>query len=158
MMLRHLVAAAAALIALATVPGAAEAGGSSVHLGVGIGIPCCGPAYYYPPPYYGYYPPPPAYYYPPPAVTYAPPPAAGYAPPPATGYAPPPATGYAPPPATASTDVSALPADAVTLREGRDSNGNYCREYQTTSTVDGNQVQTYGTACLRPDGRWQIIN
>jgi hypothetical protein len=145
MMLRSLIAALLALVALSAAPGAARAGGS-VHFGVGIGIPCCGPAYYYPPPAYYY--PPPYYYYPPPAVTYAPPPAYG-APP---AYAAPPAA--AP---SASID-SSPPADAVTLREGRDSAGNYCREYQTASQVNGQQVTTLGTACLKPDGRWQIVN
>jgi hypothetical protein len=142
------IAAAAALMGIAVAPGLAQAH-DSFHFGLNVGVPCCGPAYYYPPPYY-YYPPPPVVYAPPPAA-YAPPPA-GYAPPPA-GYAPPPAMGAVP---QASSAV--MPADAVTIREGHDSAGNYCREYQSTSTIDGKQVPTYGTACLRPDGRWQIVN
>ena len=44
------------------------------------------------------------------------------------------------------------------IREGRDSAGNYCREYQSTTSIDGRPVPTYGTACLRPDGSWQIVN
>lgn len=36
--------------------------------------------------------------------------------------------------------------------------GRYCREYQATSTVGGQRVQTYGTACRQPDGSWQLVN
>jgi hypothetical protein len=79
--------------------------------------------------------PPPAYYYPPPPpVVYAPP--AYYAPPPAYYYPPPPAS-YAPPPAPPGPE---------------------CREYQTTTIVDGRPQQTFGTACRQPDGTWHIIN
>jgi hypothetical protein len=34
----------------------------------------------------------------------------------------------------------------------------YCREYYHNSYVGGSQRQTYGTACLQPDGSWEIIN
>ncbi|MBM3546822.1 MAG: hypothetical protein FJX54_07705 [Alphaproteobacteria bacterium] len=60
---------------------------------------------------------------------------------------------YAPAPAA----YGAPPAGQV-IREGRDSAGNYCREYQSSTTIDGRPVPTYGTACLRPDGSWQIVN
>ena len=73
---------------------------------------------------------PPAYYYPtPPPVYYYPPPAY---------YAPPPAA-YVPPVAQNQTQ------------------GQTCREYQSTMTIDGRPQQTYGTACLQPDGTWQIV-
>jgi surface antigen len=36
--------------------------------------------------------------------------------------------------------------------------GRYCREYQASSTVGNDRVQTYGTACRQPDGSWQIVN
>lgn len=36
--------------------------------------------------------------------------------------------------------------------------GSYCREYQAVSTVGGRRQQTYGTACMQPDGSWQIAN
>lgn len=81
------------------------------------------------PPAY-YYPPayyPPAYYYPPPAYYY-PPPAAYYAPP--QSYAP------------------AAPSYGQ---------GETCREYQSTTTIDGRPQPTYGTACLQPDGSWRIV-
>jgi surface antigen len=34
--------------------------------------------------------------------------------------------------------------------------GNYCREFQQTVTVDGKQERAYGTACRQPDGSWRI--
>jgi surface antigen len=36
------------------------------------------------------------------------------------------------------------------------SNGQYCREYQTTVVIDGRPQTGYGTACRRADGNWQI--
>jgi surface antigen len=36
--------------------------------------------------------------------------------------------------------------------------GTYCREYQTTVTIEGGQERGYGTACRQPDGRWKIVN
>ena len=35
-------------------------------------------------------------------------------------------------------------------------NGQYCREYNQTITVGGEQHQAYGTACRQPDGTWKI--
>ncbi len=43
------------------------------------------------------------------------------------------------------------------LREGRSSSGKTCREFQQTVTVGGRSEQAYGTACLQPDGAWQIV-
>jgi len=77
-----------------------------------------------------YYPPP-AYYYPPPAYYYPPP----------VYYAPPPAA-YAPPPQTYGQNEQTQQT---------------CREHQSTTTIDGRPQQTYGTACLQPDGTWQIV-
>lgn len=34
----------------------------------------------------------------------------------------------------------------------------YCREYTATTMVNGRPVETYGTACLQPDGRWRIVS
>ncbi len=36
--------------------------------------------------------------------------------------------------------------------------GRYCREYQANATVGGRRQQTYGTACMQPDGSWEVIN
>lgn len=35
---------------------------------------------------------------------------------------------------------------------GRD----YCREYQTTVTVNGERQKAYGRACRQPDGSWKM--
>lgn len=37
-------------------------------------------------------------------------------------------------------------------------NGNYCREYESSVTIDGKQEKAFGKACRQPDGSWQIIN
>jgi len=36
--------------------------------------------------------------------------------------------------------------------------GTYCREYQTTVTVNGQKEKTFGTACRQPDGSWKIVS
>lgn len=36
--------------------------------------------------------------------------------------------------------------------------GRYCREYQATAVIGGRRQQTYGTACLQPDGQWEIVD
>lgn len=41
-------------------------------------------------------------------------------------------------------------------RDGRDAGGSYCREYQQTIYVGGQQETGYGIACQRPDGSWEI--
>lgn len=38
------------------------------------------------------------------------------------------------------------------------SQGQYCREYQQTVTVQGQTQQAFGTACRQPDGSWKITN
>lgn len=35
-------------------------------------------------------------------------------------------------------------------------NGTYCRQYQQTIVVGGQEQQAYGTACRQPDGTWKI--
>ena len=44
------------------------------------------------------------------------------------------------------------------VRDGYDSGGAYCREYQTTVTVGGKVQEAYGTACQQPDGSWKVVN
>lgn len=34
----------------------------------------------------------------------------------------------------------------------------YCREYTTTVNVNGRPVETFGTACMQPDGSWRIVS
>jgi surface antigen len=36
--------------------------------------------------------------------------------------------------------------------------GMYCREYQTAATVGGQMQHVYGTACRQPDGAWKIVD
>jgi surface antigen len=38
------------------------------------------------------------------------------------------------------------------------SNGTYCREFQETVTISGQEETAYGTACRQADGTWKIIN
>lgn len=35
--------------------------------------------------------------------------------------------------------------------------GWYCREYQQTVIIGGEERQAYGTACRQPDGSWKIV-
>lgn len=45
------------------------------------------------------------------------------------------------------------------VRDGRSSGSDaYCREYQTTVTVDGKKQDAYGTACQQPDGSWKVMD
>ncbi len=47
---------------------------------------------------------------------------------------------------------------AVTpTRDGYSSAGRYCREYQQTIVVGGQEQKAFGTACQQPDGSWEII-
>lgn len=43
-------------------------------------------------------------------------------------------------------------------RDGYSSSGRYCREYQQTIYVGGQQETAYGTACQQQDGTWEIIS
>jgi surface antigen len=42
-------------------------------------------------------------------------------------------------------------------RDGYAANGAYCREFQQTITVGGQQQQGFGKACQQPDGSWKIV-
>lgn len=44
------------------------------------------------------------------------------------------------------------------VRDGRSASGAYCREYQQTIYVGGQQETGYGTACQQPDGTWKIVS
>ncbi len=46
----------------------------------------------------------------------------------------------------------------VTPTKNYNQNGEYCREYQTTVTVDGKSQKAYGTACRQPNGSWHIVS
>jgi len=43
------------------------------------------------------------------------------------------------------------------VRDGYASNGAYCREFQQTVAIGGQQQQAYGRACQQPDGSWKIV-
>ncbi len=43
-------------------------------------------------------------------------------------------------------------------RNGSDSAGRYCREYQQTIYVGGQQETGVGTACQRSDGTWELVS
>lgn len=57
-----------------------------------------------------------------------------------------------------SNPQSGNSGSVVPTREGRDSSGSYCREFQQTITVGGQTQRAYGTACRQPDGQWQVVN
>lgn len=42
-------------------------------------------------------------------------------------------------------------------RTYQEASGAYCREYQQTVTIGGQQQSAYGTACRQPDGTWKIV-
>jgi surface antigen len=43
------------------------------------------------------------------------------------------------------------------VRDGTDTSGNYCREYQSTVNIGGQAERAYGTACRQPDGSWKVV-
>ena len=45
-----------------------------------------------------------------------------------------------------------------TTRVGTSTSGRQCREFQQTVTIGGRTEQGYGTACLQPDGSWEIVD
>ncbi|MBM3532858.1 MAG: hypothetical protein FJX60_07470 [Alphaproteobacteria bacterium] len=47
---------------------------------------------------------------------------------------------------------------AVATRDGWSDTGSYCREFQQTVSIGGRTEQAYGTACLQPDGSWQVTS
>lgn len=48
---------------------------------------------------------------------------------------------------------------AVTLlRDGTTADGRQCREFQQDVTIGGDKTEAYGTACMQPDGSWEVVN
>ena len=45
----------------------------------------------------------------------------------------------------------------IPVRDGYADSGAYCREFQQTITIDGQQRQGYGKACQQPDETWKIV-
>ena len=56
-------------------------------------------------------------------------------------------------------DNSAGPAYGTSkvTRQGADSEGRTCREFQQTVTIGGRQEQSYGTACRDANGDWKLV-
>ena len=48
--------------------------------------------------------------------------------------------------------------EVTPTRDGQDTTGRYCREYQQTIYVGGEQETGYGIACQQPDGSWEIAS
>lgn len=44
------------------------------------------------------------------------------------------------------------------VRDGQTPDGRQCREFQQTVTIGGKKEEAYGTACMQPDGTWQVVN
>ena len=44
------------------------------------------------------------------------------------------------------------------VRTYQTAEGQYCREFQQTVTIDGKTESAYGTACRQPDGSWKVVN
>ena len=144
--------------------GAAFGGGKGAAIGgiLGLGLGALGanqlskpkrPTYVAPPPpvyQQGYAPPPPAYqqgYVAPPPPAYQ----QGYVAPPPQGYvAPPPPTAYQ----QSGQGVAPQPAPLAQAAFDR----SYCREYTTTTIIDGTEQKSHGTACRQADGTWRIVN
>lgn len=45
----------------------------------------------------------------------------------------------------------------IPQRTYKTAQGRYCREYQQTVIIGGEEHQAYGTACRQPDGSWEIV-
>ncbi len=48
--------------------------------------------------------------------------------------------------------------EVVATKDGYSASGRYCREFQQTVYIGGQEEAAYGTACQQPDGSWQIVN
>lgn len=43
------------------------------------------------------------------------------------------------------------------VRDGMTPDGRQCREFQQQVTIGGKKQDAYGTACLQPDGTWEVV-
>ncbi len=43
-------------------------------------------------------------------------------------------------------------------RTYQENSGEFCREYQQTIVVGGQEEEAFGTACRQPDGTWKIVS
>jgi len=44
------------------------------------------------------------------------------------------------------------------VRDGRTTDGRQCREFRQEVMIGGKRTEAYGTACLQPDGSWEVVN
>ncbi len=44
------------------------------------------------------------------------------------------------------------------VRDGQTADGRQCREFRQNVVIDGRNTEAYGTACLQPDGSWEVVN
>ena len=44
----------------------------------------------------------------------------------------------------------------VPTRDGTSTSGRYCREFQQSVVIGGQNEQAYGVACQQPDGSWEV--
>lgn len=47
--------------------------------------------------------------------------------------------------------------EVVATKDGYSASGKYCREFQQTVYIGGQEETAYGQACQQPDGSWQIV-
>jgi hypothetical protein len=69
---------------------------------------------------------------------------------PAVPYYYPPYPAYAPPPTVYAPSLYGTPSYGPPMSNG-------CRQYTAPISVNGQIVQSYGTACPQPDGSWRIV-
>ena len=55
-------------------------------------------------------------------------------------------------------DEGGRSGSVTAVRDGQTPDGRQCREFQQTVTIGGRQEEAYGTACMQPDGTWQVVN
>lgn len=55
------------------------------------------------------------------------------------------------------TVVVQQPVESV-VRTASTAEGRYCREYTRTIYVGGRAQEGYGTACMQPDGAWEMMD
>jgi len=54
-------------------------------------------------------------------------------------------------------EEGAASGSVTTTRLGSSTSGRPCREFQQRVTIGGKTEQAYGTACMNPDGSWEIV-
>ncbi len=55
-------------------------------------------------------------------------------------------------------DEGGISGSVMATRDGETADGRPCREFQQEVIIGGRREQAYGTACMQPDGSWQVVN